>query len=112
MHTADAAREEPAAAADSRALDESLARASASADTAERVRIAEQQLAERAAELAARGRQLVAEREALDAEREAFVAERQADLHRLAEQRRVMSEKLCAQRARLRRGAKRPMPGN
>ena len=44
-----------------------------------------------------------AERDALESEREAFVAERQAERHRLADQRRVMSEKLTRQRARLRR---------
>ena len=71
---------------------------------------ADRQLAARAAELEARYRELKEEREALESERdaleserEAFVAERQAERHRLADQRRVMSENLMRQRARLRR---------
>jgi hypothetical protein len=100
----------PIAAGHDRTLDGSSALAGAAGENERRLAAAERQLATRAAELEGRRRELAAEREALEAdrealesEREAFVAERQADLHRLADQRRVMSEKLMRQRARLRR---------
>ena len=92
----EAAAEGLAAASDDRGLEESSARPGAAGLPAERSRATDQQLAERAAELEAWRRKLVADRNALEAEREAFAAERQADLVRLADQRRAMSEKLRA----------------
>jgi hypothetical protein len=100
----------PIMAGHDRTLDGSSTQAGAAGENERRLAAAERQLATRAAELEGRRRELAAEREALETDREAleserevFVAERQADLHRLADQRRVMSEKLMRQRARLRR---------
>jgi hypothetical protein len=88
---------------DDRTVERSSAQARAVGETERRLAAAERQLASRAAELEALRRDLAAERETLEAERKDFVAERQADLYRLAEQRRAMSENLMRQRARLRR---------
>jgi hypothetical protein len=98
-----AAAGKAASVANDRALDGVPVQSGATGETGQRLAVAERQLAARAAELEGRRRELAIERDALAAEREAFIAERQADLVRLAEQRRVMSEKLMRQRARLRR---------